>query len=199
MNAFRTRRRRLLLALALLLLLGIAGGTWSALRSAAQVAKVEELGKQLREAGRNLPADQRRERWQEFRQEMDKLTPEQRRQVGAKISEERRRTLRAKLQQYFAMSRKEQQAFLDGEINRMEARRRQRERDRAQGGTNAAGAGGPGNRGNWSKLSPAERDRMRQQRIDSSTPEDRAMTSEFFKQLNERRQQRGLPVRTGRG
>lgn len=193
MNVSGKRKKWLAAGLILMVLL------WAAwlFRSNARMARAEELGRQLATA-RNLPPDQRREQWGAFRQEMAKLSPEQRREVGAKVFADRRRETREKVSQYFKLPKKQQIAQLDAEINRMEEMRRQRERARAAGQGNNPSSGPMNGAGSGSR-SAEQRDRMRQQRLDSSSPEDKALMTEYFKQMNQRRQQRNLPVWQGRG
>jgi hypothetical protein len=132
-----------------------------------------------------------------------KLSPEQRRQLGA----ERRKAARERMARFFKLPKEEQLAELDKQIQRMEESRkaweaRQAERaargEESNGaggpGGNAAGAGGPGGPGGWRRLGPEEREQRRKQFLDSTTPEERAQFSLYRQMLNQRRQELGLPA-----
>ncbi|MCE9557031.1 MAG: hypothetical protein K8T91_27100, partial [Planctomycetes bacterium] len=63
----------------------------------------------------------------------------------------------------------------------------------------APGRGGPGNRpfgppGNWQNMTAEQRRQMQRQMLDSTTPEFRAQMAEYIKQVESRRQSRGLPA-----
>jgi hypothetical protein len=187
MSFFRTRKRRLAAAAALLLLLLLLGAVRFA-RTDPHVAKVQELRKQLAgDAGRRLTEQQRREGWRQLRDEMKQLTPRQRRELSA----ERRQRSTERLRRFAKMSKAERAAFLDAEINRMEALRRQWQ-NRAAGGRGAGGAGQGGGPGGRFGRSAEDRERWRKERLDETTPEERALRADFFKALSDRRQQRGL-------
>jgi hypothetical protein len=140
------------------------------------LARARELQLQLAgEAGRHLPADQRRELWGQLRATMAKLSSEQRRDLFRGSREQ-------EMKAYFALPPKEKVAYLDRHINRMQQRSKQ------------AGPKGPPQKTLGKRPSnPEEREKWRKLRLDRSTPEQRAMRSEFFKDLQARRRQRGLP------
>src|SRR5262249_53857234 len=145
-----------------------------------QLAHARELGKQL--ADRGLSADQRQALGKQFREEMRKLSPQQR----GELFKDRQRAMRERITGFFKKSRQEQVAQLDEDINRMQQFRGQ---GPPPGGTNGAG----------SFVSSEDRDTRRRQRLDQSTAEERAQRAEYFKQLNARRQERGLgPIGFGR-
>ncbi len=185
-----TRKQWTIAASLLLLLLLLLGARhfWPD----PQVAKVKALQQELVQSGDKLGADERRQKWQELRQETEKLSPAQREQLGA----EARRRRQQELDRYFTLSPAEKTHLLDQQIDRMEAARRQMQarggQGRGPGGNGpAAGNGGPpgGDRGG---LSSEEREQRRKQRLDSTTPEERAHRDQFFKDLGARRAQRGL-------
>src|SRR3712207_6656419 len=92
-------------------------------RAERQVTKVKDLRDQLTgEAGRKLSPEQRREAWQQFRQEAEKLSPQQREALWA----DQRKASREKLDRFFKLPARERMVELDREINRMEAARKQR-------------------------------------------------------------------------
>ncbi len=170
--------KRLLLTAGLLLLLAAGIGAYWYLRPDPQFVKVMELREQLTsEETRQLPREQRRELWTEFRQEVEKLTPEQRRQLWA----DRPNRFQERLEKFSKASPKERIAMLDEQIKREEDFRR-----------NAANQGV--DRANWRGAgTPEDREQRRRQWLDNTTPEQRALMAEFRQQLQQRRQQLGLP------
>jgi uncharacterized protein with von Willebrand factor type A (vWA) domain len=202
MSTIRKHKRLAVVSVVLLLFLGAAVGVFWRLRPDPQVRRAKELGQQLMgENGRKLSPEQRRELGREFRNELQQLTPEQRREVF----KDRRKAFDERLDKFFKMTRQEQIAQLDADIDRMESMRKQRERARAEEARKPQAAGqttqgdyrndaGSNGRGGWRKLSPDEREQRRKQMLDQTTPEQRANMAEYFRQLRERRQQRGLPA-----
>src|SRR5437660_146498 len=96
----------------LVLLAGTLGAYWY-LRPDPQLAKVREMGEQMRsEETRKLSREQRRELFGQYRREVEKLSVEQRRQLFA----ERRNPFQERLEKFFQSSRQEQQAILDQTI-----------------------------------------------------------------------------------
>ena len=177
MNIFQNGRR-LAFTVGVLLLVAAAIGAYWYLRPDPQFVKVMELREKLTsEEARGLPREQRRELWREFRQEAEKLSPEQRRQLWA----DRAKRFQERQERFSKASRKERLAMLDEQIKREQDFRR-----------NAANQGWTG--GNWGGSStPEDRERRRRQWLDNTTPEQRALMAEFRQQLQQRRQQLGLP------
>ena len=180
-------RKQAAVAAGLLLLLLLLLGAWH-LWPDTRLAKVKSLQQELVQSGEKLSADERRQKWQELRQEEGKLSAAQRERLRA----EGRQRQQKELEHYFTLSAAEKRRVLDEQINRMEAMRRQWQA-RGGPGVNGPGAGGPPGQGGR-RLSPEEREQRRKQRLDSSTPEDRAHRDQFLKDLNARRAQRGLPA-----
>jgi hypothetical protein len=180
-------RKQVLTAAAVLAVLLVFLGLWL-FRPDPQVAKVQALQRELfGEAGRKLDPAERRQRWQAFNAERQKLTPGQRRDLGAEFRKRRQ----AEAERYFKLSKAEQTRWLDEQINRMEEGRR---RAQANGGF----GGGPPGRGRGN-LSPEEREQRRRANLDQTTPEQRAQRDQIVKELNARRTQRGLgPMGFGR-
>jgi hypothetical protein len=193
-KTIRKRKWWLLAALLLLLTLGGGLGIYGLVRPDPHLARAEALRGQLTgEAGRGLSPEERQELRQQLAEEVRQLSPEQRQQLAA----ERRRVFRQRLDQYFALPPPERRAFLDGQINRMEAARRERAQAAANGDAAGAGpdrAGGFG-RGAWRSADPEERQRRRREMLDATSPEERAMVAAYFRDLNNRRQQLGLARR----
>ncbi len=147
-----------------------------------QVAKVKAMRQELSgDAARKLPPEERRQKWAAFRQAQQKLTPAQREAVWEDVRKERQ----AEIDRYFTLSKEEKVRWLDQQIDRMEALRR-------QGQANGGGQRGPGGRGSGPNLSPEEREKRRKERLDRSTPEQRAQRDQLRKDMDARRAQRGL-------
>jgi hypothetical protein len=191
-------RKRWLLAAAVLLLLLTGLGAWYFWPN-AQMARVKEMRQQLLgEAGRKLSPSERRQKWEALRKEQEKLSAAQRKQLG----EEARKRRRQEVERYSTLSKADKVKWLDEQIDRMEAARRERQ---AGGGGNGGGRGGAGGgpgqggapfaNGNWpggGNLSAADRERLRKERLDSTTPEERAQFDQLRKDMAARRAQRGL-------
>jgi hypothetical protein len=169
--------KRLPFTAGLLLLIAAGIGAYWYLRPDPQFVKVMELREQLTsEEARKLPREQRRALWTEFRQEVEKLTPEQRRELWA----DRANRFQERLEKFAKASPKQRIAMVDEQIKRQEDFRR-----------NAANQGL--NRANWGGGTPEDREQRRRQWLDNTTPEQRAVMAEFRQQLQQRRQQLGLP------
>jgi uncharacterized membrane protein len=163
-----------------------------------QLAKVQDLRNQLRgDAGKKLAPEQRRDLWKQLNDEMKQLSPEQRRT----LAKQQNRAMTEKFKKFFSQSKSQQLAQLDADINRMEAARKKWEQNKKSGssgfGGNGPGGAGKGPAGGKS-LDPQQREHMRKERLEQTTPELRAMTSEYFRMLKDRREQRGLPP-SGKG
>jgi hypothetical protein len=184
-----TRRRLSLLAgLLLLLLAAFAAYKFGPDR---QLAKVKEMRAGL---SAELPPEQRRDRWQEYRKEFEKLSPAQR----DVLDREQQQQYFTSLDSFFKLSKKEQTARLDEQINRAEAARRRFEQQRGAGGprpgSQTFGASGGGQRPRDAEA----RELRRRQRLDRSTPQQRAQMDLHRRMIDQRRRERGLPVSTGR-
>ena len=163
----------------------------------AQVERVRELRDELfSESGKNLPAEERKEKFKTFRESVDQLTPEQRKAAFGDL----RKKGEAEMERYFTLSAAEKTSYLDQQIDRMESFKK-----KGPGGSFGKGAGGfgggsgvgqtfsspPSAQGPGKNVASTEEGRKR--RLDQSTPEQRARRDQFFKDLQQRRQQRGLP------
>lgn len=188
-------RRRVALGIALLLILLVAVVAYS-LAPDRQLAKVKQLRTELTgQAARKQSPEQRREQWQQYRREVEKLSPEQREALGR----EQEQRYYAELNEFFKKSRKEQTAELDRQIDRMEAFRRQaQQRGGARPGQPPGGGqpgvfAGPGSPGGQRPRDADERERRRKARLDQTTPEQRAQRDLYRKMMEQRRRERGLP------
>jgi hypothetical protein len=193
----KRRWRRLALLLALLL---IGYGTYRVVRPDPNLKRVRQLQQEFAQA-KDLTPEQRRERGQQMREAMAKLTPAQRETLAA----EGQQRFQQELERYHRMSPQEKVRHLDERINQDEERRRRFAQQNPQGGprpgggnfaAGAGGSGGPGGR-TGQPMSAEERDKRRKERIDRTTPEFRALMDQYRKDMNARRQQRGLTPRGG--
>jgi hypothetical protein len=203
-----TRRQWIALA-ALLVLLLTAVTAWAAWPN-GKVKRAKQLQQELTgPLAQSLPPEERRQKWQEYRETTKQLTPAQRRELTA----ERDKRRRDEMTRYFSLSAAEKTRYLDERIAQTEQRRQARE---AQGGTNGGPGGGPGGGPRGATGGPAggpgtggpaannpqdvgsskqARDQWRMDRLDSTTPADRAQMTQFMADLNARRAQLGLPTR----
>ena len=181
MNLSEKRRRITLASLAvLLMIIAVIWYCWPNDR----VAALRQLRAQLiGEAGRQLTPEQRRHLGGQLRETLRQLTPLERRE----LDKERREQLK----RYFSISKKDKIAYLDKQIQRMEAARRQWQAQANQRSGNVNF--GPRMR----TLDSEERDKRRRDRLDFSTAEDRADRAQFRKDLEQRRAQLGLPPMVG--
>ncbi len=200
-------------AIAILILLLLIGGTVWAIHSRKN-AKVREMlakGQTLFENGRPEP-----EQMQAFREEMEQLTPDQQaqlREAGRRTMERRRDK---QIADFFALPPDQQTASLTKQIQDQEKRRQEWEARRAEaeknqtatsGGTTTGGqgpgAGGQGGQGGWARgqrnQSADARATQRNQRLDSSTPEQRAQRNAYHAAMQQQRVQMGLPATPSRG
>lgn len=185
-------------AAAVLLLLLLALWVFNSFAGDPQLAKVHELREQLSgDNGKKLTPEQRRELWQQFGDAMKQLSPEQRQQ----LRQDGQRTFENRVKNFFALPKKDQIAHLDQEINRQEAARKkwdaQKKSGKGPGGSGFGKGAGFGKGPGKASGDPQQREQRRKQRLEQTTPEQRAMFSEYARLLSERRKQRGLSA--GRG
>jgi hypothetical protein len=179
------KRKRLAIASAVLLVLLALLVAVCYFCANRRVVAVQQLRAQLTgQAGRTLTPEQRRALWNQMRERMRQLTPSERRE----LDKERRQQMKT----YFSMSKKEKLAYLDQQIKRMEAARRESAQANANQRMNNGNIG-PRMR----TLDPEERDKRRRERLDFSTAEERADRAQFRKDLDQRRAQLGLPPLRG--
>ena len=178
-------RRQALTAAAVLAALLLALALWR-LRPDPQLAKVKALQQGLaRTAADNADPAERRRRWEEFNRERQKLSPSQRKDLFAEFRKQRQ----AEIDRYSKMSKADKTRWLDRQVDRQEQFRRSRAAGGRPGGPPPPGPGGPG-RGN---LSAEDRENRRKERLDETTPEERAQRDQLRQDLAARRAQRGLP------
>jgi len=151
---------------------------WWLFRPNANVRKVRAMQAAMTpEKMRAMSPEERAAKGQEFRDAVQKLKPNERRDVFAAG----RKRFEESMQKYTKMSKDEKTRYLDQQIDRM-----QQARGPNTGGPNTFGNGPP-------RRGSTEADRKR--RLDQSTPEFRAAMDQFRRDMAARRQQRGLPPR----
>ena len=134
-------------------------------------------------------------RHQEMRQMISQLPYEDRRAVFKAMGERREVERREEIKAFFKLSPEEQRAELDKRLDAIADRQRAiQARASSQGQT-------PGNdaRG-WrpQNSNPEARLQRFRERLDSSTPEDRALQQAYFAALQKRAVERGIPFGGGR-
>ena len=194
-------------------------GWWFLVRNDHQLEVVRQLqADAFRRENRDLSEEQRRAKFQQYREAYDKLSEAQQRALRQERSRGMQGRMTGQIRTYFELPEPQRVAFLDKQINEIEKRRREfanrgrdggsrAERSRGGPGGPAAGRGGPpgSSRGNLENNSDADRqerrDQWRRRFLDHTTPKQRAEMAEFMSALRERREQRGLPDfgRSGRG
>lgn len=137
---------------------------------------------------------------QEIREKITALPPHLRAQAERQGGNQMGATFRQRIDAYFAAPPAERRAELDRQIDQEELMRKAREANSpaaappggGQGGGQTAGGGsGTGGPGRGSEES---RNRFVKSIIDRTTPEQRARYVEYRRVMEERREQRGLPV-----
>jgi len=125
---------------------------------------------------------------------MREMPREYRAQVGQQMARLGQARERAEMASYFRLAPAERQAELDRRIKAEEQRRQQWQAERQK---RDAGPGGPPGTGRRTSTEEARNDRSKQ-RIDRSSPEERAQRTEYRRAIETRRSQLGLPVSGGR-
>jgi hypothetical protein len=203
MKLFSTQRRRRIAGSALAL--GLVLLVW-ALWPNRNLARVRALqGELFGDAGKALSPEDRQARFAELRTATRNLSSSQRQELAT----DGMRREQDRLAHYVTMSPQEKRKYLDDQITRQEDMRRRMQQQQANGarpggavgGRGApvmagppGGPGGPGGRGNRPPPSAEEKEKRRKQMLDRTTPEFRAHMDQYRRDLEARRQQRGLPA-----
>ncbi|MCE9547743.1 MAG: hypothetical protein K8T25_19910 [Planctomycetia bacterium] len=169
------------------------------------------------EESKQTSPDERRAMFEKLHEKMEALPEAERKQAAQAMQQGFMQQMQVKMDKFFAMSPAEQSAALDKDIDEQEARRK------AWGGmpfppppggqaakpgppTSAAANGDakenaqPANRppgpgpGRWPEMDAQQRKQMQRQMLDNTTPEFRAKMTQYIRQVEERRQARGLPT-----
>lgn len=171
-----------------------------------KVTEVKALQQELF-SDANLDDAARRERFGQLREKMDGLTEEQRDAIRGSMFEGFRQRENARMAEYFALPADQRVAYLDAEIKQMEDRRKQWAARRNSGddrGPPGGGRGGFGGRGGQGGgpggggrggpgQDPQERKDRQRNRLDNSTPTERAQRTAYFEDMAKRREELGLP------
>jgi hypothetical protein len=189
------RRKRLwILALLLLLLAGAYGIRQQ--RARLRLEHARALAQQASsEQTRKLSERERRALHEQVRAAMSQLDRGQR----AQLFQAQRQTRTAELKQLLKLPMRQQNARLEQEIRQAEQRRQQMAQAQI-----SAGAGNRSNlpgtsTGRPRTVDPAQREARAKQRLDNTTPEERAVWSQYRQLVNQRRSELGLPPSSGRG
>ncbi|HTK75327.1 MAG TPA: hypothetical protein VL371_08715 [Gemmataceae bacterium] len=194
MKLFSTPRRRRIgwtaLAVALVLLVWLL---WPN-RNLARVRALQ--GELFGEAGKALSPEQRQEKFNALREATRNLSPAQR----DELARDGMRRQSDQMARYVKMTPQEKRRYLDEQINRQEEMRRRMQQQPAANGNGPAGApgglgmaSGTGGRGNRPPPTAEEKEKRRKQMLDRTTPELRENRDQFRRDMEARRQQRGLP------
>jgi hypothetical protein len=173
MNDENHTPRSLYVAIGIVMLLLVIG-LLLRLRSELKLRHVRELQQALRQA----PPEERATKFQELRDSMRSLPQRERDRMMA----DGRKRFEDEIIRYTKLSQAEKRKYLDDRIDRSE-------RFRQNGGPGRPDFGGGRRNGG---LSQEERDRRRKQRLDQTTPEFRSAMDQFRRDMENRRRQRGL-------
>jgi hypothetical protein len=130
---------------------------------------------------KKLPAEERKGKIEALRKANERLSPAQKQQ----LAKEGQQRFQHQLERYGKMTKKEQVAYLDDQIDRM----------KKAPPKSAGGQGGPGGvnfAANKKSMSNTDREHLRKQRLDATTPEFRALMSQYRKDLQARMTARGV-------
>ena len=178
-------KRRWFRVTSFLLMLVAIYGLYRAIRPDPNLKKVKKLQEEFASAAKDWTPEQRQQKGQEMRAAMNQLSPSQRDTLSA----ERQKKMQTDLEKYHAMSPTEKVRHLDEQINRQEQMRQQFAQRNPTGQQRQAGPPGGASR------SQEDRDKRRKESLDRTTPEFRALSDQFRKDMAARRGQRGLMKR----
>jgi hypothetical protein len=168
-----------------LLLLVVAAWVLGWFGADPAIAKLQEIGEQMSEP--NLPDAQRDQLRDQFRQQMQSLSEDQRRAFFNSNRDQWQARSQQRMDQFFAMPKTEQIKQLDQTIKRMSQPRT----NQPGGGRGNAGGGGRGP-GGGRGMTESQREERSKRRLDGSTPKMRAQYSEYRRMLDQRAQQLGV-------
>jgi hypothetical protein len=183
-----TKRRGILSVVLTLALIGFAAWALGFFhRTDPAIAELQGLGEQMRD--RSLSDAQRNQLRTDFRQRLDSLSESQRRAFFDANRNDWNRRSQQRMDEYFALPKADQQKRLDEMLNRIV---------QARNSQNAGNRRTNGNRGGRN-MSDAARQARSKQRLDGTSPKQRAQFAEFRRQLDARAQQRGIQMGDQRG
>jgi hypothetical protein len=161
------------------------------------LAEVKTLQAQLENP--NLSDAEFRAAMEQIRSKTEPLSESSRRLAWQNGRQAFERREMSRIDRILAMKPQDRAKALDDEINRMERRRAEWQQRTSQGQTGGQRGGARGSRNRGTPSDEQRISRIRN-RLDRSSPEQRAKRTEFARLMNERRAQRGLPpMQRGRG
>lgn len=175
---FFARHKRLAWSSVLSLVLMFLWWLWPDRRLSEVKALRAEL---FSEQGKKLSAEERKGKFEALRKASENLSPAQKQQ----LAKEGQQRFAQQMQRYVKLSKKEQLAYLDEQIDRMT--KGSPKFDPSKGGPVDANFAV-----NKKSMSNADREHLRKQRLDATTPEFRALMSQYRKDLQARMTARGV-------
>jgi hypothetical protein len=181
----------------LLIALGAAWAMSYFHRTDPAIAELQQLRDQMRAA----PEADRQGFRDQFRQKIEGLTDAQRQEFFQSNRGQFRQDMQKRMNEFFAMSPADQKKRLDEIIDRNLKRQKERQAQVAagQGGAGGGGAAGGGGRGGRQNMTDGQREQARKERLDNSSPMERAQGDKFRQMMSDRMQQRGIPQTAGGG
>jgi hypothetical protein len=187
------KRKAVISTVLTILLVGLAAWAFGFFtRTDPAIAALQQIGNQMQD--KNLSDAQRNQLRDDFRQNMRSLTDDQRRAFFDANRDQWTGRIQQRMDEYFAMSKADQQKRLDEILNRMVQARTSSQQTPSGGNQNSNN-----NRGGGRNMSDAQREQRSKQRLDRTSPKMRAQFAEFRKQLDTRAQQRGIQLGDQRG
>ena len=188
------KRKAIISTLLTILLVGVTAWAFGFFtRTDPAIAKLQEIGNQMQD--KSLSDAQRNQLRDDFRQNMRSMTDDQRRAFFDANRGQWTGRMQQRMDEYFAMSKADQQKRLDDIINRAVAARNSSQ----QGNGQAANRGNRGGNRGGRNMTDAQREQRSKERLDRTSPKMRAQVAEFRKQLDTRAQQRGIQLGDQRG
>lgn len=207
--------------LVVLVVLG-GGGYWAYSAFARSTPPPDPVVNELKDAVRELaehnrngsPMEERLElvkKMAEKAKDIEKLNPEEKKQIFRNFQG----VVFEHVDKYFELPPERRQEQLDADIDFMVFMQkmgsmffpRGNRGNQGQGGEGASGGGnaeggqaqgrgqgGPGGFRDFRNMSPEERDKMRREWLDTTTPEQRAKMTEYRRQFETRAKERGVPL-----
>lgn len=199
------KKKNVLAVLLLLAVFAVAAWAFWPAGPDPQLAKVAALQEQAFKPDSKATPEERRKTFEELRTEAEKLTPEQRGELMRTNPPPFMREMQKTISDFAELPENKRKEFLDKHIDRMESRRKEMQKRFADRG--AAGPGGPpggpgggppgGGRGGFGGNDPQRRQEMQKKMLDNTSPDDRAKFGLFFREMAQRRQERGMPPMRG--
>jgi hypothetical protein len=194
--------KKIVAVVAVVLVIVVAGTVWAYRRHRVDPQLQKVLKLQETAFDQKLPQDQRMAMGNQIRTEVEKLNPDQRRQMFGQFMAGFQRIIFDRAAAYCKLPPDQRTAFLDQQIAEMQkfqqAMQSQRPANQNGGNTpsggnaqNGNGPGGPG--GPPNRFDQQARNNFRLQMLDNTTPEQRAEFGQFIQGLGQRCLERGLP------